>query len=304
MAGSKNPPDERKTRGTGPTVGRDESRSAQSSPRKEPAGRKAVGGPALVIVESPAKAKTIAKYLGPGFVVESSIGHIRDLPSTASEIPPDVKDEDWARIGVNVNDRFKPLYIVPAKKKSQVTKLRQLLRQADRLYLATDEDREGEAIAWHLCEVLDPKVPIHRMVFDEITKPAIQNALANPRQLDMQLVNAQEARRILDRLYGYEVSPVLWRKIGPRLSAGRVQSVATRLIVERERERMRFVPAAYWDIEAELLANGDRPRVQSRLVELGGRRIATGKDFDGTTGRVTRTDVTVLDESRSACRSG
>jgi len=249
-----------------------------------------------VIVESPAKAKTIAKYLGPGFVVESSIGHIRDLPSTASEIPADVKEEDWARIGVNVNDRFKPLYIVPAKKKGQVTKLRQLLRKADRLYLATDEDREGEAIAWHLCEVLDPKVPVHRMVFDEITKAAIQGALANPRHLDMQLVNAQEARRILDRLYGYEVSPVLWRKIGPRLSAGRVQSVATRLIVERERERMRFVPAAYWDIEAELLANGDRPRVQSRLVELGGRRIATGKDFDGTTGQVGRKDVMVLDE--------
>lgn len=268
----------------------------RTSPGDSASRRKSAGG-ALVIVESPAKARTIAKYLGAGFVVESSIGHIRDLPSAAAEIPPQYKDEDWARIGVNVDDKFKPLYIVPAKKKAQVTKLRQLLKKADTLYLATDEDREGEAIAWHLSEVLEPKVPVRRMVFDEITDQAIKQALANPRQIDMQLVNAQEARRILDRLYGYEVSPVLWRKIGPRLSAGRVQSVATRLIVEKERERMRFVAGAYWDIEAELLVNGDRPRVQARLVELGDRRIATGKDFDPATGQVSRSDITVLDET-------
>ncbi|HSW46671.1 MAG TPA: type I DNA topoisomerase [Phycisphaerae bacterium] len=254
---------------------------------------------ALVIVESPAKARTIAKYLGPGFIVESSIGHIRDLPSTASEIPAQYKEQEWARIGVNVDERFKPLYIIPSKKKSQVTKLKQLLKKADRLYLATDEDREGEAIAWHLTEVLQPDVPVHRMIFDEITKQAIQEALANPRQLDMQLVNAQEARRILDRLYGYEISPVLWRKIGPKLSAGRVQSVATRLIVERERERMRFVSAGYWDIEAELLVNGDRPRVLARLIELGDRRIATGKDFDPATGQLTRPEAVVLDEKNA-----
>ena len=194
---------------------------SRSDRPEESAGRlKSTGtGGALVIVESPAKARTIARYLGSGYVVESSIGHIRDLPSTAAEIPAQYKDQDWARIGVDVDAKFKPLYIVPAKKKAQVAKLRQLLKRADTLYLATDEDREGEAIAWHLTEVLEPNVPVHRMVFDEITESAIREALAHPRQIDMQLVNAQEARRILDRLYGYEVSPVLWRKIGPRLSA-------------------------------------------------------------------------------------
>ena len=284
------------------TPGPEAAGSKQKQPRsgrpKESAGRRknpGAGG-ALVIVESPAKARTIARYLGPGFVVESSIGHIRDLPSTAAEIPAQYKDEDWARIGVNVAAKFKPLYIVPAKRKPQVAKLRQLLKRADRLYLATDEDREGEAIAWHLTEVLAPEVPVHRMVFDEITESPIREALAHPRQIDMQLVNAQEARRILDRLYGYEVSPVLWRKIGPRLSAGRVQSVATRLIVERERERMGFVAARYWDIEVELLANGDRPRLLARLIELGDRRVATGKDFDNATGLLAREGVTVLDE--------
>ena len=262
------------------------------------AGRRSdAGRVALVIVESPAKARTIARYLGPGYIVESSIGHIRDLPSTASEIPAQYKEQDWARIGVNVEENFEPLYVVPAKKKPQVGKLKQLLKKADRLYLATDEDREGEAIAWHLTEVLGPKVPVYRMVFDEITESAIREALAHPRQLDMRLVNAQEARRILDRLYGYEVSPVLWRKIGPKLSAGRVQSVATRLIVARERERMRFVAGTYWDIEAELRADGDAPRVPARLVELGGRRVATGKDFDPSTGKVSKSEVAVLDEA-------
>jgi DNA topoisomerase-1 len=242
-------------------------------------GRKS-GSAALVIVESPAKAKTISKYLGSGFVVESSIGHIRDLPSTAAEIPAEVKAENWARIGVDVDNDFRPLYIVPAKKKAQVAKLKSLVKNASTVYLATDEDREGEAIAWHLREVLHPKVPVKRMVFDEITQTAIQAALANPRELDEQLVEAQEARRILDRLYGYEVSPVLWRKIGPKLSAGRVQSVATRLIVNRERERMRFVASEYWDVESILRTlTGQNEQVFGRMIELGGKRVATGKDF-------------------------
>ena len=255
-------------------------------------------GPALVIVESPAKAKTISRYLGSGYIVESSLGHIRDLPSMASEIPAEVKDQDWARIGVNVDEGFKPLYIVPAKKKPQVKKLRQLAKQASVLYLATDEDREGEAIAWHLKEVLDPKVPVWRMVFDEITESAIREALHNPRTLDEKLVDAQEARRILDRLYGYEVSPVLWRKIGPKLSAGRVQSVATRLIVDRERERMRFKAADYWDLEATLKKRTGNDRVLTRLIELGGKRIATGKDFDPTNGQLNpQSDARLLDEA-------
>ncbi len=264
--------------------------------------RKTDSGVALVIVESPAKAKTISRYLGSGFVVESSIGHIRDLPSTASEIPAELKNEAWARIGVDVEADFKPLYIVPAKKRHQVTKLKQLLKKADVLYLATDEDREGEAIAWHLREVLDPKVPVKRMVFDEITQAAIQEALANPRDLDDRLIDAQEARRILDRLYGYEVSPVLWRKIAPKLSAGRVQSVATRLVVERERQRMAFVAAEYWDVEATLLAAGgpsgvaSGQRVLARMIELGSGRVASGKDFDDHTGRLKASvNVRVLD---------
>jgi DNA topoisomerase-1 len=249
-------------------------------------GRKS-DGLALVIVESPAKAKTIAKYLGAGYIVESSIGHIRDLPSTASEIPPQYKDEDWARIGVDVDHNFKPLYIVPSKKKPQVKKLKDLLKKASIVYLATDEDREGEAIAWHLMEVLKPNVPVKRMVFDEITKNAIQAALQNPRDVDQQLVNAQEARRILDRLYGYELSPVLWRKVGPKLSAGRVQSVATRLIVDRERDRMRFVSSEYWDVEGTLRpVQSPNDQVLTRLIELTGKRVASGKDFDET-GRFT-----------------
>ncbi len=257
------------------------------------------GEKALVIVESPAKARTIEKYLGEGFVVESSIGHIRDLPSTASEIPAQYKEEDWSRIGVNVEDEFKPIYIVPSKKKSQVTKLRQLLKQATQLYLATDEDREGEAIAWHLHEVLNPKVPVKRMVFDEITQTAIQNAIQNPRDIDAQLVEAQEARRILDRLYGYEVSPVLWRKIAPKLSAGRVQSVATRLIVDRERERMEFVAADYWDLESLLKTQSDQD-VNMRLVELSDKPIASGKDFDPKTGKLKKESVVLLSGEKAA----
>ena len=235
--------------------------SAENRPATAPSPAPAIekrpssNAPALVIVESPAKAKTISRYLGPGYMVESSLGHIRDLPSAASEIPEEYKDQAWARIGVNVDRDFAPLYIVPLKKKAQVKKLKQLAKKISALYLATDEDREGEAIAWHLKEVLEPKVPVRRMVFDEITEHAIREAIRNPRDLDEGLINAQQARRILDRLYGYEVSPVLWHKIGRKLSAGRVQSVATRLIVDRERERMRFKAADYWDVEATL-----RPR--------------------------------------------
>jgi len=189
----------------------------------------------LVIVESPAKARTIEKFLGGEFRVEASVGHIRDLPSRASEIPAAKKKYKWARLGVDVENGFKPLYIVPADKKAQVKKLKALLKGADALYLATDEDREGESISWHLLEVLKPKVPVKRLVFHEITREAIQHALANPRDLDVDLVRAQETRRIVDRLFGYEVSPLLWKKVRPKLSAGRVQSVAVRLIVERER---------------------------------------------------------------------
>src|SRR6188474_2543526 len=203
---------------------------------------------ALVIVESPAKAKTISKYLGSGFTVEASIGHVRDLPQGAAQIPEQYKKESWSNLGVNVNDNFAPLYIVPPGKSKQIKLLKDRLKEADALYLATDEDREGEAISWHLLEVLKPKVPVHRLVFHEITKDAIHAALESPRKVDDGLVRAQETRRILDRLYGYEVSPVLWRKIRPKLSAGRVQSVAVRMVVERERLRMAFVSAGYWDL--------------------------------------------------------
>jgi DNA topoisomerase-1 len=248
----------------------------------------------LVIVESPAKARTIEGYLGAGFVVESSVGHVRDLPSNASEIPDAVSEEKWARLGVNVEEDFKPLYVVPASKKQQVTKLKSLLKKADALYLASDEDREGEAIAWHLVEVLQPKVPVRRMVFDEITKTAIQAAVDSTRDIDQRLVNAQESRRILDRLFGYEVSPVLWRKVAPKLSAGRVQSVATRLVVERERMRMRFRKAEYWDLEADFRTNAEAEKDQgtltATLVELGGKPVAVGRHFDETTGQLDKPD--------------
>jgi len=255
---------------------------------------------ALVIVESPAKAKTIGRYLGTEFEVESSIGHIRDLPSTAAEIPAEVKSESWARLGVNVDAGFEPLYVIPSGKKAQVRKLRSRLKRATELYLATDGDREGEAIAWHLAEVLEPKCPVRRLVFDEITKSAIQQALAEPREIDQRLVDAQETRRILDRLFGYEVSPVLWRKVKPKLSAGRVQSVATRLVVERERDRMRFVRAAYWDIEASLRAEAKEQPVDVKLVAVDGDRIATGKDFDPDTGKLkAKRGVVLLDQARA-----
>ena len=221
----------------------------------------------LVIVESPAKAKTIAGYLGKEFVVESSIGHVRDLPHNAAEIPAKYKSEPWSRLGVDVDNDFQPLYVVDSRKKKVVADLKAKLKNADELLLATDEDREGEAIAWHLREVLQPKVPVRRMVFHEITRPAIERALTQTRDIDDDLVDAQETRRILDRLYGYEVSPVLWRKIMQGLSAGRVQSVATRLVVDRERERMRFVAAGYWDIVATFVPGEFDARLSA--VEIG-----------------------------------
>src|SRR5579864_7813524 len=255
----------------------------------------------LVIVESPAKARTIKGYLGDDFVVESSVGHIRDLPERAADIPEEYKKEKWARLGVNVADEFRPLYIVDPEKKKRVSELKKLLKNADELLLATDEDREGEAIAWHLQEVLKPKVPVRRMVFHEITKDAIQAAVRNPRELNQRLVDAQETRRILDRLYGYEVSPVLWKKVMPALSAGRVQSVATRLVVERERARMRFVSASFWDLAGQFTREQslgeetpDQPFGAS-LVSLDGRRLVTGRDF-GENGQVTTDQVVRLDE--------
>ena len=245
-------------------------------------------GRRLVIVESPAKARTIAGYLGQGYVVESSIGHIRDMPDKAAEIPVKYRKEPWARLGVNVDDGFEALYVVHADKKQQVSKLKQLLAGADELLLATDEDREGEAIAWHLLQELKPKVPTSRMVFHEITPEAIALAVANPRELDQGLVDAYQTRRVLDRLYGYEVSPVLWKKVMPRLSAGRVQSVATRLVVVRERERIAFRTARYWDLEAVFAAAGEAAAADSNhsfpagLVSVDGRRVAQGRDFAPT----------------------
>jgi DNA topoisomerase-1 len=251
----------------------------------------------LVIVESPAKARTIARFLGPKFVVESSIGHIRDLPRGAGDVPAALKKEPWARLGVDVANDFKPLYVVAADRKQHIAKLKQLVTQASVLYLATDEDREGESIAWHLLEVLKPKIPVKRMVFHEITERAIQEAIASPRELDRRLVDAQEARRILDRLYGYEVSPVLWKKVLPKLSAGRVQSVATRVLVDREQERMRFVAAAYWDVVGKF-AGASGETFAATLVEVDGRRVAQGKDF-GSDGKLTSSDVTLLGEAEA-----
>jgi len=259
-------------------------------------------GTRLVIVESPAKAKTIAGYLGPGYVVESSIGHIRDLPRNAADVPASHKHLAWAKTGVDVDNGFETLYVVTQDKKQQVAKLRALLKDADEFYLATDEDREGEAIAWHLLETLKPKVPVRRMVFHEITQSAIQHAVDTPRELDRALVDAQETRRVLDRLYGYSVSPVLWKKVLGGLSAGRVQSVATRIVVECERARMRFRQAEYWDVEGAFqAAEQDDPTAPralgATLVAVDGTRLATGRDFDADTGRLTREGALHLDEA-------
>ena len=272
-------------------------------------------GHRLVIVESPAKARTIASYLGPGYTVESSVGHIRDMPDRAAEIPAKYRKEPWARLGVNVDDNFQALYVVPNDKRQQVSKLKDLLKGADELLLATDEDREGEAIAWHLLEELKPKVPYHRMVFHEITPEAIAEAVANPRELDQALVDAYQARRVLDRLYGYEVSPVLWKKVMPRLSAGRVQSVATRLIVDRERDRIAFRAAQYWDLEAEFATvpgQGEKPdggpnSFNATLVTVDGKRVAQGRDFNSV-GQLrandSRGDVLHLDGTAAAELAG
>ncbi|WP_435611755.1 type I DNA topoisomerase [Streptomyces sp. bgisy159] len=276
-----------------------------------PTSETAKGGRRLVIVESPAKAKTIKGYLGPGYVVEASVGHIRDLPNGAAEVPEKYTGE-VRRLGVDVEHDFEPIYVVNADKKAQVKKLKDLLKESDELYLATDEDREGEAIAWHLQEVLKPKVPVKRMVFHEITKSAIQAAVANPRQLNQKLVDAQETRRILDRLYGYEVSPVLWKKVMPRLSAGRVQSVATRLVVERERERIAFRSAEYWDLTGTFSTSdfapaggppsgragdsSDPSSLVARLQTVDGRRIAQGRDFDSR-GQLKSANTLHLDEA-------
>jgi DNA topoisomerase-1 len=249
-------------------------------------------GRRLVIVESPTKARTIAGYLGQDYVVESSIGHIRDMPDKAAEIPAKYRGEPWARLGVDVDHDFEPLYVVNADKRQQVSKLKNLLKDADELLLATDEDREGEAIAWHLLEELKPKIPARRMVFHEITPEAIAQAVAHPREVDDGLVEAYQTRRVLDRLYGYEVSPVLWKKVMPQLSAGRVQSVAVRLVVDRERERIAFRPARYWDLEAVFAKvatdetagppDADVSSFPAALVAVDGRRVAQGRDFSPT----------------------
>ncbi|MBU6348253.1 MAG: type I DNA topoisomerase, partial [Actinomycetales bacterium] len=247
----------------------------------------------LVIVESPAKAKTIQKYLGPGYDVQASVGHVRDLPERAVDVPAEIKKQPWGRMAIDVADDFTPYYVVSAKKKDKVAELKKKLKDADELLLATDEDREGEAIAWHLLEILRPKVPVKRMVFHEITPEAIAAAAENTRDIDMQLVDAQETRRLIDRLYGFEVSPVLWRKVQAGLSAGRVQSVATRLVVERERERIAFKSASYWDIEAVF----DPGTFTANLVAVDGARVATGKDFDSSAVLTAKENVIHLDES-------
>lgn len=247
----------------------------------------------LVIVESPAKARKIGGYLGDDYVVEASVGHIRDLPQRAADIPKEYKKIAWAKEGVNIEEDFAPLYVINPDKKAKVAELKALMKDAEELILATDEDREGEAIAWHLVEVLEPKIPIKRMVFNEITKEAIQSAVENTRDLDYDLIDAQETRRVLDRLFGYRLSPVLWKKVMPRISAGRVQSVATRLIVEKERERMAFISSAWWDLTAKCELG-----FNARLLSVDGKRVATTADFgaDGAVKEKSLTNILLLDE--------
>lgn len=250
----------------------------------------------LVIVESPAKAKKINSFLGRDFKVLASMGHVRDLPARAADIPPEVKKEPWSTLGVNVAADFDPLYVIPKEKRKVIAELRAALKDADELILATDEDREGESIGWHLAEILKPRVPVKRMVFSEITKEAISEAIKSPRQLDQNLVSAQETRRVLDRLYGYRLSPLLWKKVAPKLSAGRVQSVAVRLIVQRELERRAFRTGTFWDLKAAL-EPAPGGRFEAQLYTLGGKRIAIGKDFDEHTGRLKAdADVLLIDE--------
>jgi DNA topoisomerase-1 len=255
-------------------------------------------GKSLVIVESPAKARTISKFLGPAYQVEASIGHVRDLPAGKKEVPEKFKDKDWAYLGVDIDQDFQPLYLVPTDKKKQVKKLKDALKEADHLYLATDEDREGEAISWHLREILKPKVPVDRLVFHEITKEAIQHALEATRQIDDSLVHAQETRRILDRLYGFDMSSLLWRKIGKGTSAGRVQSVAVRVIVQRERERIAFVNATYWDLEA-VFKTADGETMAATLNAVEGKKIPSGKDFDSTNGKLKNPELLQLSEKQA-----
>lgn len=255
----------------------------------------------LVIVESPTKAKTIKKFLPAGYEVIASMGHLRDLPQSAAAIPLKYKKEEWAKLGVDVENDFEPLYVVPKGKAKIVRELKKLLKESDELFLATDEDREGESISWHLLELLKPKVPVKRMVFHEITKAAIEHALANPRELDMNLVKAQETRRVLDRIYGYTLSPLLWKKISYGLSAGRVQSAGLRMIVERERERMRFVSANYWDVDAKVHPEKEQKQlIEAELSHIDGTRIAQGKDFDGETGKLKKADSVVLVDKAQA----
>ena len=253
----------------------------------------------LVIVESPTKAKTIRKFLPKNYIVEASMGHVRDLPQSAADIPKDLKKEEWAKLGVNVEKNFDPLYVVPKGKSKIVRDLKKKMKECKIIYLATDEDREGESISWHLMELLKPKIPVKRMVFHEITKKAILNALEDTRELDEKLVRAQEARRILDRLYGYTLSPLIWKKIAYGLSAGRVQSTGLRFIVERERERMRFKKSEYWDIKSTLYTkNADKHAFEAKLLKVAGKRIASGKDFDQTTGKLVK-DVELLNEKKA-----
>ena len=253
------------------------------------------GSKKLVIVESPAKAKTIGRYLGDDYEVQASVGHVRDLMEPKN-LPAELKKGPLGKFAIDVDNGFEPYYVVSDSKKRTVADLKKALKGADELWLATDEDREGEAIAWHLLEVLKPKVPVKRMVFHEITKEAIQKAVDGTRDLDTALVDAQETRRILDRLYGYEVSPVLWRRIGPGLSAGRVQSAATRLIVDRERERMAFVSASYWDLDTTLTPVAETSPFAARLSRLGGSKVASGRDFDDR-GQLKAKDAVALDEA-------
>ncbi len=259
-------------------------KKAAKASSKKPSG----SGKSLVIVESPAKARTIGKFLGSDFIIEASIGHVRDLPQGAKQIPAAFKGQKWANLGVNVEEEFQPIYVIPPDKAEHVRKLKGLVKGAEELYLATDEDREGEAISWHLQEILQPKIPVKRLVFHEITEEAILGALEHPRDIDENLVRAQEARRIIDRLYGYEVSPLLWKKVRPRLSAGRVQSVAVRMIVDRENERMAFRSATYWDLLGQFACARapESTGFEAELVSIDGRRIPAAKDFDQATGKL------------------
>jgi DNA topoisomerase-1 len=251
----------------------------------------------LVIVESPTKAKTIRKFLPKNYIVEASMGHVRDLPQSATDIPAKLKKEEWTKLGVNVDKGFEPLYVIPKGKSKIVTALRKQMKECVGIYLATDEDREGESISWHLIQLLKPKIPVKRMVFHEITKKAILKALEETRELDEKLVKAQEARRVLDRLYGYTLSPLIWKKIAYGLSAGRVQSTGLRFIVEREQERRRFVKAEYWDLKAALQTNGKD--FEAKLTYVDGKRIATGKDFDAETGKLTKKDAALIDGKKA-----